>query len=70
MNKQCQGITSNHRGKMIIYPTMQRTWVKFLDWKNPVEKGKGNPFQYPWLENPMDRGAWWTIFHEVVKSWT
>ena len=25
-------------------------------------KGNGNPFQYPCLENPMDRGAWWAIF--------
>ena len=22
--------------------------------------GNGNPLQYPCLENPMDRGAWWT----------
>ena len=21
--------------------------------------GHGNPLQYSWLENPMDRGAWW-----------
>ena len=21
--------------------------------------GNGNPLQYPCLENPMDRGAWW-----------
>ena len=21
--------------------------------------GDGNPLQYPCLENPMDRGAWW-----------
>ena len=21
-------------------------------------EGNGNPFQYSWLENPMDRGAW------------
>ena len=21
--------------------------------------GNGNPFQYSWLENAMDRGAWW-----------
>ena len=21
-------------------------------------EGNGNPLQYPWLENPMDRGAW------------
>ena len=25
--------------------------------RSPVE-GNGNPLQYPFLENPMDRGAW------------
>ena len=30
----------------------------------------GNPLQYSCLENPMDRGAWWTIVLGVVKSWT
>ena len=25
--------------------------------RSPGE-GNGNPLQYPWLENPMDRGAW------------
>ena len=29
--------------------------------------GKGNPLQYPCLENPMDRGAWWTSVHGVAK---
>ena len=28
-----------------------------------------NPVQYSWLENPMDRGVWWTIVHGGVKSW-
>ena len=32
--------------------------------------GHGNPLQYSCLENPMDRGAWWAIVHEVAKSWT
>ena len=22
-------------------------------------QGRGNPFQYSYLENPMDKGAWW-----------
>ena len=30
--------------------------------------GHDNPFQYACLENSMDRGAWWTIVHSVVKS--
>ena len=33
-------------------------------------EGKGNPLQYAWLENPMDRGAWWATIHGVAKSWT
>ena len=29
--------------------------------------GYGNPLQYSWLENPMDRGAWWAIVHRVTE---
>ena len=32
--------------------------------------GHGNPLQYSYLENPMDRGAWWATAHRVTKSWT
>ena len=28
----------------------------------------GNPLQYPFLENPVDRGAWWFTVHGVAKS--
>ena len=35
--------------------------------KTPGE-GHGNPFQYSWLQNPMDRGAWWATVHRVAKS--
>ena len=30
----------------------------------------GNPLQYSCLENPMDRGAWWTTVHGAAKSQT
>ena len=30
--------------------------------------GNDNPLQYSCLENPMDRGAWWTIVHGVTKE--
>ena len=33
-------------------------------------KGHDNPLQYSWLENPMDRGAWWATAHGVAKSLT
>ena len=29
---------------------------------------KGNPTQYSFLENPMDKGAWWATVHGVAKS--
>ena len=32
--------------------------------------GNGNRLQYPYLENPMDRGAWRATDHGVVKSQT
>ena len=31
-------------------------------------EGNGNPLQYSCLENPMDRGAWWSTVHGVAKS--
>ena len=34
------------------------------------EEGKGNPLQYSFLENPMDRAAWWATVHRVTKSRT
>ena len=37
--------------------------------RSPGE-GNDNPLQYSCLENPMDRGAWWAIVHEVAKSQT
>ena len=32
--------------------------------------GHGNPLQYSCLENPMDKGAWWTTVHGVAESQT
>ena len=33
-------------------------------------EGNGNPLQYSWLENPMNRGAWQATVHGVADSWT
>ena len=33
-------------------------------------EGNGNPLQYSCLENPMDRGEWWSTVHGVTKSRT
>ena len=32
--------------------------------------GRGNPLQYSYLENSMDRGAWQIMVYRVVKSQT
>ena len=31
------------------------------------EGRNGNPLQYSCLENPMDRGAWWTTAHRSQR---
>ena len=31
-------------------------------------KGTGNPLEYSFLENPMDRGAWWATVRGIAKS--
>ena len=36
----------------------------------PPREGNGYPLQYSCLENPMDRGAWWTAVHGISKSQT
>ena len=33
-----------------------------------TREGNGNPFQYSYLGNPMDGGAWWATVHGVLKS--
>ena len=34
------------------------------------EEGNGNPLQYSFLENPMDKGNWLAIVRGVTKSQT
>ena len=35
--------------------------------RSPGE-GNDNPLQYPCLENPMDRGAWWVTVQGIAKD--
>ena len=52
-------------------PAMWETWVWSLgrEGRSPGE-GHGNPLQYSFLENPMDRGVWQATVHGVAKSQT
>ena len=36
--------------------------------RSPGE-GNGNPLQYSWVRNPMDRGAWQATVNGVSKEW-
>ena len=33
-------------------------------------RGHGNPLQYSFLENPMDRGTWQATVHGIEKNHT
>ena len=35
--------------------------------RSPGE-GNDNPLQYSYLENPMDKGAWWATVHGVTGT--
>ena len=48
---------------------MQETQVQSLDQKDAPGEGNGYPLQHSYLENSMDRGAWWITTHGVAKSW-
>ena len=39
-------------------------------WPHDSVTGNGNLLQYSYLENSMDRGAWWATVHGVAKSQT
>ena len=52
-------------------PAMQETQVHSLGWEpHALEKGMANSLQYSYLENSMDRGAWWATVHGVTESRT
>ena len=41
---------------------------RFDSWVGKFPGGEcGNPLQYPCLENPTDRGAWWAAVHGVTR---
>ena len=36
--------------------------------KRSPGEGAGNPLQYSYLGNPMDRGGWQATIHRIAKS--
>ena len=40
------------------------------EWGRFPGEGQGNPVQYSFLENPVDREAWWVTVYRIANSWT
>ena len=54
-------------------PTMQETQetpvlALSLGGEDSPGGGHGNPLDYSFQENPVDRGAWWISVHRVTKE--
>ena len=61
--------------KNLSYSKQQRKQIKIIKlqqmkYLTAPREGNGNPLQYPCLENPRDRGAWWAAFYGVTQSRT
>ena len=47
-----------------------RDTISIPGWEISPRGGHGNPLQYSFLENLMDREAWQATVHRVTQSWT
>ena len=56
--------------KKKIHLPMQDMGIPSLGWGRFPGGGNGNPLQYSYLKNSMDRGAWRATVHGVLKSQT
>ena len=43
--------------------------IQSLGWEDPLEEGM-TTHSISFLENPMDREAWWATVHRISKSQT
>ena len=48
----------------------QETWVQSLGWEDPLEESVATQSCILAWRKPMDRGAWWTMGHGVIESYT
>ena len=55
--------------KSLPLALVNMTWKYVLCRRYQMKgEGNGNPLQYSFLGNPMDRGAWWAAVHRVAQS--
>ena len=62
------GFSGGSAGKESAYDVGDMGLIPLLE--RYLGEGKGYSLQYSFLENPMDRGAWWATVRRVAKSWT
>ena len=69
-----RGFPSGWAVKNVLHCRNHCKRCKFDPWARKIPgpgrspgEGNGNPCQYPSLDNPMDRGAWWAIVHGVKR---
>ena len=48
--------------------TMRETWVRSLDWEDPLEEGMATHSSVLAWRVPLDRGAWRAAVHGVTES--
>ena len=51
-------------------PAMQKTWVRPLDWEDPLEESMAALSSSLAWRIPMDREAWLATVHGVAKNLT
>ena len=49
-------------------PAMRETWVRSLDWEDPLEEGMATYSSILAWRIPMKRGAWQVAVHSVTES--
>ena len=49
-------------------PAMRETWVRSLDWEDPLEEGMATHSSVLAWRVPLDRGAWRAAVHGVTES--
>ena len=67
---ELQNKTRKHLLDMVAQLAMQETRGSIPGLGRSPREGNGNPLQYSYLKNSIDRGAWWATVHGVTKSRT
>ena len=49
------------------FPFIYTAWELLASCIHGLGEGNGNPLQYSYLENPVDRGAWWAAVYGVAE---